>query len=107
MIFKEREFKQYMLIDRSVSIKTYNQYLKIIGKFFDYLNTCNVNIINSTSDDIRSFLFNLKDNKILNNEEIEESSMLFKVSNYTFIMSILTCISNLFNELIYNLKRRG
>ena len=60
MIFKEREFKQYMLIDRSVSIKTYNQYLKIIGKLFDYLSTCNVNIINSTSDDIRSFLFDLK-----------------------------------------------
>lgn len=56
---------------------------------------------------IKESISNLKDNKILNNEEIEESSMLFKVSNYTFIMSILTCISNLFNELIYNLKKRG
>ena len=59
MIFKEREFKQYMLIDRSISINTYNQYIKVINKFFIYLDINNINIINSTSDDIKSFLFGL------------------------------------------------
>lgn len=58
MILKENEFKQFMLIDRSVSINTYKQYLKIIEKYFDYLNINNINILDSNSDDIQSFLYN-------------------------------------------------
>ena len=61
MIFKEREFKQYMLIDRSVTINTFNQYIKILNKFFNYLSLNNIDIIKSTSDDIKSFLFNMHD----------------------------------------------
>lgn len=44
---------------------------------------------------------------VLNKSEMEDSEKVLKVSVYTFIMSILTCISNLFNEILYNLKRRG
>jgi hypothetical protein len=29
------------------------------------------------------------------------------VSPYTFIMSIITCISTLVSELMYNIQRRG
>lgn len=43
----------------------------------------------------------------LSKEEMESINNVLKITSYTFIMSILTCISNLFNEIIYNLKRRG
>lgn len=40
-------------------------------------------------------------------EEISDTEAVLKVANYTFVMSILTCISNLFSEIVYNIKRRG
>lgn len=49
----------------------------------------------------------LKEIDILNKEEIDRIENVLKVSMYTFIMSILTCISNLFNEIVYNIKKRG
>lgn len=47
-----------------------------------------------------------KINKIEKNE-LEGSEQVLKVAPYTWIMSILTCISILFSELLYNLQRRG
>ena len=49
----------------------------------------------------------LRKNDILSKKELEEASVLFKVSPYTFIMSIITCISTLVSELMYNIQRRG
>lgn len=43
----------------------------------------------------------------LTKKEIEEANILVKVSPYTFIMSIVTCISNLIREIIYNIQKRG
>lgn len=59
MNFKEKEFKQYMLIDRSVSIQTYNQYINILNKYFGYLSKNNKSILDISSDDIQNFLYNL------------------------------------------------
>ncbi len=58
MVFKENEFKQYMIIDRSVSIKTFHQYIKIINTFINYLNKNNKIAINATSNDIQNFFYN-------------------------------------------------
>lgn len=44
---------------------------------------------------------------ILNKKEIEEGEVVFKVSVYTYIMEILTSVTSLFNEIIYNLQRKG
>ena len=44
---------------------------------------------------------------ILSKKEIEEVDNVFKVLPYTFIMSIVTCISTLVNELMYNIQRSG
>jgi Zn-dependent membrane protease YugP len=49
----------------------------------------------------------LRKNDILSKKELEDASVLFKVSPYTFIMSIITCISTLVSELMYNIQRRG
>ena len=43
----------------------------------------------------------------LTKKEIEDADILVKVSPYTFIMSIITCISNLVSEIMYNIQRRG
>lgn len=43
----------------------------------------------------------------LTKKELEEANMLVKVSSYTFIMSMITCISNLVSEIVYNIQRRG
>jgi hypothetical protein len=48
---------------------------------------------------------NIEKLKILDKYEIDSSKTLFGVMPYMFLMSILTCISNLFNEIIYNLKK--
>ena len=48
---------------------------------------------------------NIEKLKILDKYEIDSSKTLFSVMPYMFLMSILTCISNLFNEIIYNLKK--
>lgn len=50
---------------------------------------------------------NLNKLKILDKHELENGKTLFKVMPYMFLMTILTCISNLFNELVYNFKKRG
>lgn len=50
---------------------------------------------------------NLDKSNILSGEEIEKGSNLFRVVPYTFVMTVLTCISNLINEIIYNLNRKG
>lgn len=39
--------------------------------------------------------------------EKEESNSVLRFSAYVFIMSILTCITNLYNEIMYNMKKRG
>lgn len=49
----------------------------------------------------------LSKNDILTKKELEESENVFKVSPYTFIMSIITCISTLVSEIMYNIQRRG
>ena len=49
----------------------------------------------------------LEATKSINKEEMELSNTIFKISPYTFIMSIITCVSNLVNELIYNIQKRG
>lgn len=49
----------------------------------------------------------LTKNDILTKKEIEESDKLFKVSPYTFVVSIITCISTLVGEFMYNIQRRG
>ncbi len=49
----------------------------------------------------------LKELDRLTKEEIDDTSNVLKSSNYTFVMSILTCISTLFNEILYNMKRKG
>lgn len=49
----------------------------------------------------------LAKNDILTKKEIEESDKVFKVSPYTFIVSIITCISTLVSEFMYNIQRRG
>lgn len=49
----------------------------------------------------------LKRLDVLEETEIEYSSKVLNVSVLSFIMSILTCISNLFNEILYNMKKRG
>lgn len=49
----------------------------------------------------------LSKNDLLTKKELEEVESVFKVSPYTFIMSILTCISTLVSELMYNIQRRG
>lgn len=43
----------------------------------------------------------------LTKKELEEANILVKVTPYTFIMSIVTCISNLIREIIYNIQKRG
>ena len=50
---------------------------------------------------------NLDKSDILNKNEIEEGSDLFRAIPFMFVMTVLTCISNLINEIIYNLKRKG
>ncbi len=40
-------------------------------------------------------------------KEVLNMKSVMKVVPYTWIMSILTCISNLFSEIMYNLQRRG
>lgn len=47
----------------------------------------------------------LKDLDNLSKEEMTDTEAVLKVTAYTFIMSILTCISNLFNEIVYNIKK--
>ncbi len=42
---------------------------------------------------------------ILNKKEIELGNKVMKVAVFTFVMNILVCVSNLFSELIYNLKK--
>ena len=49
----------------------------------------------------------LTKNDILTKKEMEEVESIFKVSPYTFIMSIITCISTLVSEIMYNIQRRG
>ena len=49
----------------------------------------------------------LKKNSILTKKELDEANILFKVSPYTFIMSIITCISTLVSEIMYRIQRRG
>ena len=49
----------------------------------------------------------LSKNDILSKKELEEVESVFKVSPYTFIMSIITCISTLISEIMYNIQRRG
>ena len=44
---------------------------------------------------------------ILTNKELEESEKLFKVFPYTSIMSVITCISSLVSEIMYNIQKRG
>lgn len=46
-------------------------------------------------------------NDILTKKEMEEVDNVFKVSPYIFIMSIITCISTLVSEIMYNIQRRG
>ena len=46
-------------------------------------------------------------NNILTKKELDESKRLFQVSLYSFIISIITCISSMINEFIYNIQRRG
>lgn len=50
---------------------------------------------------------NLDKSDILTKKEIEDGNGLFKVLPYMFLMTVLTCISNLYNEIVYNIKRRG
>ena len=38
---------------------------------------------------------------------MEEVDNVFKVSPYTFIMSMITCVSTLVSEFMYNIQRRG
>lgn len=45
--------------------------------------------------------------KELTKKELEDVDNIFKVSPYTFIMSIMTCISTLISEIMYNIQRRG
>ena len=40
-------------------------------------------------------------------QEIKDADILFKISPYTFILSIITCVSNLIGEIMYNIQRRG
>lgn len=49
----------------------------------------------------------LKDIDVLEKDEINNVSNVLNISVYSFIMSILTCVSNLFREIMYNLQRRG
>ena len=41
---------------------------------------------------------------LLSGEEVDN---VFKVSPYTFIMSMITCVSTLVSEFMYNIQRRG
>lgn len=43
----------------------------------------------------------------LTKKELEEVNTLVLISPYTFIMSIVTCISNLVSEIMYNIQKRG
>lgn len=43
----------------------------------------------------------------ISKEEISDIEVVLNVASYTFVMSILTCISNLFSEFVYNIKKRG
>ena len=45
--------------------------------------------------------------KELTKKELEDVDNILKVSPYTFIMSIMTCISTLISEIMYNIQRRG
>ena len=49
----------------------------------------------------------LDKNDILTKKELEEVDNVFKVSPYTFIMSMITCVSTLVSEFMYNIQRRG
>lgn len=49
----------------------------------------------------------LDKNNILTKKEMEEVDNVFKVSPYTFIMSMITCVSTLVSEFMYNIQRRG
>ena len=49
----------------------------------------------------------LEDIKKIEKNELEDSENVFRVFPYNGLMAILTCISNLFSEIIYNLQRRG
>ena len=49
----------------------------------------------------------LDKNDILTKKEMEEVDNVFKVSPYTFIMSMITCVSTLVSEFMYNIQRRG
>lgn len=48
----------------------------------------------------------LDKSNILNKEEIEEGNSLFRALPYMFLMTVLTCISNLYNEIVYNIKKK-
>lgn len=43
---------------------------------------------------------------ILNKEEIEKGTGLFRALPYMYLMTILTSISNLYNEIVYNIKKK-
>ncbi len=58
-------------------------------------------------DAIKKAKKDLDKNNILTKKELEETEKVFKVSPYTFIMSIITCISTLVSEIMYNIRRRG
>ncbi len=58
-------------------------------------------------DAIKKAKKELDKNNILTKKELEETEKVFKVSPYTFIMSIITCISTLVSEIMYNIQRRG
>lgn len=45
--------------------------------------------------------------KVLDDKELGEGETLFSVSVYAYIMEILTSVTSLFNEIIYNLQRKG
>lgn len=49
----------------------------------------------------------LNKNDLLTKKELEDADNVFKVSSYTFIMSIMTCVFSLFSEIMYNIQRRG
>lgn len=49
----------------------------------------------------------LNKNDLLTKKELEDADNVLKVSSYTFIMSIMTCVFALFSEIMYNIQRRG
>ena len=58
-------------------------------------------------DVCRRTIKELKLFSILDSKDIKDADILFKISPYTFIVSIITCVSNLISEIMYNIQRRG